>query len=319
MNTLTLLMIMEMKLQMYNKTKGVDMNLNDLLKVNNVRCIKTKVHEDLVDGEIYKVEGFNDEVIKIVDRNGFSSWHNKNLFEPVLNNDTDLDELLKHLEVGRSWEEIGCNNVVTITEIESEFANNIMVAFESECCLSSSPLRMFLKDFTPVINNDMSKSDSEIDISLNSVHGVNTTFEVGDKVYRYGETDVKTVLEVFNDEYVRISNYPYRVNHEVLCYATPENHATLSKPYPHIEFELPPKEITGSDLTKWLLERGDFAVVCRCSNIGEYSARVMPLRLITEYNKGRFLDNTGRLWGYAVPCDPKTGVPLTEGVLNETI
>ena len=30
------------------------MNLDDLLKVNSVRCIKTKVHEDLVGGEIYK-------------------------------------------------------------------------------------------------------------------------------------------------------------------------------------------------------------------------------------------------------------------------
>ena len=30
------------------------MNLDDLLKVNSVRCIKTKVQEDLVEGEIYK-------------------------------------------------------------------------------------------------------------------------------------------------------------------------------------------------------------------------------------------------------------------------
>ena len=29
------------------------MNLDDLLKVNSVRCIKTKVHEDLVNGAIY--------------------------------------------------------------------------------------------------------------------------------------------------------------------------------------------------------------------------------------------------------------------------
>ena len=28
------------------------MNLDELLKVNSVRCIKTKVHEDLVEGEI---------------------------------------------------------------------------------------------------------------------------------------------------------------------------------------------------------------------------------------------------------------------------
>ena len=221
------------------------MNLNDLLKVNSVRCIKTKVQEDLVEGEIYKVEGFKDEIIKIVDRNGFSSWHNKNLFEPVLNND--------------------------------------------------------------------------VDISLNSVDDVNTTFKVGDNVYKYGETDVKTVLEVFNDWYMRISNYPYRVNHEALCYVTQENYEMLCKTYPHIEFELPPKEITGSDLTKGMFERGDFAVVCKCSNIGEYSAIASssPLRLVTEYNKGRFLDNTGRLWGYAVPFDPKTGTQLTEDVLND--
>ena len=294
------------------------MNLDDLLKVNSVRCIKTKVHEDLVEGEIYKVEGFDDETIKIVDRNGFSSWHNKNLFEPVINNDINLDELLKHLEVGRSWKEIGCNHVVTITEIESGFANNIMVEFKSDCCLSSSPLRMFLKDFTPILNNDMSKSNSEIDISLNSVDDVNTTFKVGDKVYKYGETDVKTVLEVFEYGYMQISNYPYRVNHETICYATQENYEILCKLYPHIEFELPPKEITGSDLTKGMFERGDFAVVCKCSNIGEYSAiAASPLRLITEYSEGRFLDNTGHLWGYAVPCDPKTNLPLTEDVLND--
>lgn len=195
-----------------------------------------------------------------------------------------------------------------------------MVTFESDCCLSSSPLEMFLKDFAPVVNNDVSKSDSEIDMSKNSVDDVNTKFKVGDKVYKYGETDVKTVLEVFEDGYMRISNYPHRVSHEVLCYATPENHAMLSKPYPHIEFELLPKEITGSDLTKGMFERGDFAVVCKCSNIGEISAiAASPLRLITEYSKGRFLDNIGHLWGYAVPCDPKTGIPLTEDLLNETI
>ena len=90
-------------------------------------------------------------------------------------NATSQQELVKHLIIGKNWKEIGCYHVVTITEVSSEFADSTMVAFESDCCLSSSPLEMFLKDFTPVINNDMSKSDSEIDISLNSVHDVNTT------------------------------------------------------------------------------------------------------------------------------------------------
>lgn len=145
----------------------------------------------------------------------------------------------------------------------------------------------------------------------NPLQGAEPKFKVGDKVYKYGEADVKTVLEVFKDGYMRISNYPHRVNHEVLCYATPENHAMLSKPYPRIEFEQPSKEITGSDLTKGMFERGDLAVVCKCSNISEYSAIAeSPLRLIIEYSKGCFLDNTGHSWEYAVPCDPKTGEPL---------
>ena len=177
-----------------------------------------------------------------------------------------------------------------------------------------------LKDFTPVPNNDVSKSDNEIDISLNSVDDVNTTFKVGDKVYKYGETDVKTVLEVFEYGYMQISNYPYRVNHESICYATQENYEILCKPYPHIEFEQPPKEITGSDLTKGMFERGDFAVVCKCSDTSESSAITFsPLRLIVGYRNGRFEENNGKFWNYAVPFDPKTRIQLTEDVLNETI
>ena len=145
-------------------------------------------------------------------------------------------------------------------------------------------------------------------------------FKVGDKVYKFGDADVKTILEVFENGYMNISNYPHRVNHESICHATQENYEMLCKLYPHIEFELSPKEITGSDLTKLMFGRGDFAVVCKCSNIGEYSAIASsPLRLIIEYSQGRFLDNTGHLWEYAVPCDPKTNLPLTEDVLNETI
>lgn len=227
------------------------MNLDELLKVNSVRCIKTKVQQDLVEGETYKVEGFNDETIKIVDRNGFSSWHNKNLFEPVL-------------------------------------------------------------------NNDVSKSNSEIDISLDSVDDVNTTFKVGDKVYKFGDADVKTILEVFKDGYMRISNYPHRVNHESICYATQENYEMLCKLYPHIEFEQPPKEIARSDLTKGMFERGDFAVVCKCSDTSEINAIAMsPLRLIVGYSDGYFEENNGTYWKFAVPYDPKTRVPLRQDVLND--
>ena len=234
------------------------MNLDELLKVNSVRCIKTKVHEDLVEGEIYEVEGFKDEIIKIVDRNGFSSWHNKNLFEPV-------------------------------------------------------------------INNDMSKYDSEIDTSLDGVDDVNTKFKVDDKVYVGLTGRVAKVTEIIDDEVVSVANE----NNEVrvwttnICHATQENYEMLSKLYPHIEIELPPKEITGSDLCIAMLDKGWHLVPCVVSDISDSDALNNDnCCLVDEWLVGSFDScfNSGDYsYKYAVPFDPKTGIPLTEDVLNETI
>ena len=105
--------------------------------------------------------------------------------------------------------------------------------------------------FEPVIAAENPEQGVELTPEFEAVEPI---FKVGDKVYKYGETDVKTVLEVFEDGYMRISNYPHRVNHESLCYATPENHALLSKPFPAIEFEQPPKPLTGSDLARAMLD-----------------------------------------------------------------
>ena len=152
------------------------MNLDELLKVNSARCVKTKVHEDLVEGEIYKVEGFNDETIKIVDRNGFSSWHNKNLFEPV-------------------------------------------------------------------INNDVSKSNSEIDISENSVNdvnNVNTTFKVGDKVYVFGSGEIHTIIATVSPHHALLNNTSHPVSMETLTLANDYSYNMLTQLFENIVFE-PPK------------------------------------------------------------------------------
>ena len=150
---------------------------------------------------------------------------------------------------------------------------------------------------------------------------VESKFKVGNKVYKYGETDVKTVLEVFEDGYMRISNYPHRVNHESLCYATPENHAMLSKPYPHIEFEQPTKELKGSDLARAMLEKGWKFVPCYVSDVSDDEA-IDRKYYATVENKnptnGYSFISTGETdWKYAVPIDPRTGNPLTESILND--
>ena len=136
------------------------------------------------------------------------------------------------------------------------------------------------------------------------------TFEVGDKVYKYGETDVKTVLEVFENGYMRISNYPHRVNHEVLCHATPENHAMLSKPYPHIEFEQPTKPLSGDDIVRAMLKKGIKNVLCLWGN----GDKIIIDRL--DY-KGSLMSTNCNIVGGLTPIDWYTGEPLTESVLND--
>lgn len=125
-------------------------------------------------------------------------------------------------------------------------------------------------------------------------------FKMDNKVYKYGETDVKTVLEVFEDGYMRISNYPHRVNHEVICHATPENHALLSKPFPAIEFEQPPKELAGSDLAKALIEKGWVGFNCLCGHSGDENA--ITDTIVTGINNdGQFTTIDGRLFSNAIP------------------
>ena len=150
---------------------------------------------------------------------------------------------------------------------------------------------------------------------------VEPTFKVGDKVYKYGETDVKTVLEVFEDGHMRISKYPYRVNHEVICHATPENHAMLSKPYPHIKFEQPPKPLTGSDLCRAMLDKGWKYVPCYVHDGSDDEAidrkHYVSVKNETPRSGYNFSGTGANDWKYAVPIDPRTGEPLTEAVLDE--
>ena len=205
------------------------------------------------------------------------------------------------LEIGKEYEVIDISVEIKVKDDEGNFLYWESDHFEPVLDSAENPLQNI--ELTP-----------EFEV-------VEPTFKVGDKVYKYGETDVKTVLEVFEDGYMRISNYPHRVNHEVICHATPENHALLSKPFPAIEFEQPPKPLTGSDLARAMLDKGWHLVPCVVSDVSDSDALNNDnCCLVDEWWVGSFDScfNSGDYsYKYAVPFDPRTGEPLTEAVLDE--
>ena len=93
----------------------------------------------------------------------------------------------------------------------------------------------------------------------------------------------------------------------------------LLKPYPHIKFEAPPKEITGSDLCRAMLDKGWRSVPCVVSYISDSKALNNDNYCLVDEWCVDYFESGGCRYKYAVPFDPKTGIPLTEDVLNETI
>ena len=132
-----------------------------------------------------------------------------------------------HLTVGETYRVLGLSVPNNLVQVENDNGFITEYDFEKfEPVLDSAENHLQNMESTPEFETEASEPK----------------FEVGNKVYKYGETDVKTVLEVFENGYMRISNYPYRVNHETLCHATPENYERLQATFPDIEFERPPTQ-----------------------------------------------------------------------------
>ena len=205
------------------------------------------------------------------------------------------------LEIGKEYNVIDISVEIKVKDDEGAFLYWESDHFEPVLDSAENPLQGV--ELTPELETETSEPK----------------FKVDNKVYKYGETDVKTVLEVFEDGYMRISNYPYRVNHELLCHATPENHAMLSKPYPHIEFERP--SLTGSDLCRAMLEKGWKYVPCYVHDRSDDEAisrkHYVSVKNETPRSGYNFSGTGANDWKYAVPINPRTGEPLTESVLDE--
>ena len=85
---------------------------------------------------------------------------------------------------------------------------------------------------------------------------VEPKFKVGDKVYVGLTGKIVQVTEIINDDVVNVANKNNEVRAGVsyICHATTENYERLQATFPDIEFEQPPKPLTGSDLARAMLD-----------------------------------------------------------------
>ena len=196
------------------------------------------------------------------------------------------------LEIGKEYEVIDISVEIKVKDDEGNF-----LYWESDY-------------FEPVLD---SAEDPLQGIELTPEFGaVEPKFKVGDKVYI---PNIKNLCTIRNDGKVITSDGQYYCNlsdsHD-LCFvlATPENHEMLCKLYPHIEFEAPPKPLSGDDIVKAMLKKGIKNVLCLWGN----GDKIIIDRL--SY-KGGLMSTNCNIVGGLTPIDWYTGEPLTEAVLDE--
>ena len=140
-------------------------------------------------------------------------------------------------------------------------------------------------------------------------------FKVGDKVYCSGFSVLFKVLKVANTNGVLLEHCAFEggmyADAKYVCHATPENYELLCKLYPHIEFERPPKPLSGIELAKKLIAKGHNYLVVDT---------VIGIRVLTRLEGNTLIDsNNVRLdeLDDITPLDDETGEPLTESILND--
>ena len=137
-------------------------------------------------------------------------------------------------------------------------------------------------------------------------------FKVGDKVYVGLTGKIAQVTEIIDDEVVNVVNKNNEVRAWIsnICHATQENYERLQATFPHIEFEQPPKPLSGDGLVTAMLAKGIKNVLCLWTN----GDKIVIDGL--DY-KGALVDINNNIVSGLTPIDWCTGEPLTQAVLDD--
>ena len=176
--------------------------------------------------------------------------------------------------------------------------------------------------FEPVIDELSKSAENPLqNIELTpEFEAVEPKFKVGDKVYVGLTGKIAQVTEIIDDDVVNVANKNNEVRAWIsnICHTTTENYERLQATFQHINFEKPPKELTGSDLCRAMLDKGWVSVPCYISDESDYEADNNAFcALIGKFDRCFKELATNYEHEYAVPFDPRTGEPLTQAVLDE--
>lgn len=154
-------------------------------------------------------------------------------------------------------------------------------------------------------------------------------FNVGDLVYcltinnKISKiTEANEDNDVFLDKAGWFKNTGLNVNGmPFIFHATQENYELLSKLYPNVEFEPPPKRKEPKEIIKAMLDDKWNTVPCYVHNENKTPSNLNRRELILEvrdYRENSFFSDT-TIWRYATPFDPKTGKTIIDFVDGEVV
>lgn len=277
-------------------------NLSDFLKVKKVRCINDD-YEELTIGRTYELLGVSEVCVKAIGNDGAEHWFLMRTFEPVPNSAENPLQNIKLtpefeavepvlVDISANIQDIGTDILDTNADIKDT------PEFGAAEPVTAPRFQAGQKAYCPWLNV-----------------GRLVLLESNHTDYLFAET-VKG-RRYFNNDGTSVDVTSHA--QPDLFHATQANYELLCKLMPWVNFEAPPKPLSGSDLARAMLEKGWKYVPCFVSNESDDFAQKMKLTdLIFALDGDRSKEFVGDdVWRYAVPIDPKTGEVLTESILND--
>lgn len=205
------------------------MKLDDFLKTKKVKCVQAfGFHSTLTVGKVYDVKGLSERHVHICNDANNVIGYEFSLFEPVNDLPKSAENPLQGVELTSEFEAVEpvlADNSINIQDI----GTNIL---DTNADIKDTPnFKVGDPVYFPRLSNKLCViGEGQEDDYVDEVNGSKALAEM------------QSDLDFVYDQKTKSWLWDEKDCAPQLLYATPENHAILSKLYPHIEFERPPTQ-----------------------------------------------------------------------------